>query len=194
MKRLLFITILFCQFQLTSQTSYILDNIFGLNLKFKMSVDSVQNKYPIKLAILLDSSTVNINGKTLNIERFADPTLARRHHDEIFTYLYAKNFPDSLFTLLDFRSGKLIQATIFYKGDKRTEEIKKEIMSYFKLKEFNRKANNKITKTYLGQNDTGYNYLTISDKKAMDLIPSWCGNDSKKGSWTKLDKYLSQTK
>ena len=192
MKKLFLIIILLYQFRLTSQTAYVLDNVLGLNLKFKISVDSVQNKYNIKCGMLLDSSTVNINGKTWNIDRFTDSHIGCHTNEKIFTFLYAKNFPDSLFTILDFYSGKLIQVVIYYKGDKRTEEIKELITRHFKLKEFTAKVSDKTTKVFWhnNHNKDGYNYLAISDKKAMDLMPSWCGNSSKRGSWAKLEKYL----
>lgn len=159
-----------------------------------MSTDSIQNKYDIKCGILLDSSTVNINGKTWNIDLFADSYMGCRYKDKIYTFLHAKNFPDSLFTILDFYSGKLIQVTIYFKGDKLTKEIDNQFMRYFKQKELTAKTSDKTTKAFLRHNEDGYGYLVISDKKAMDLMPSWCGNSPKKGSWTKLEKYLSQTK
>ncbi len=194
--RLLILTIIFFSwFGSTSQNQYSLDNIF--ESKFKIDLDSIDNIYIVKCSEnFFDSATVNLHGNIININKYFkwNSTLGCRHRSKLKTYLYNVKFTDSLAIFLNFYSNKLIEINVFYKGNDKNNFIKETITKHYKLREYNNKAEDKTSKTYLAINKDGYNLLTISDKTAINYIPSNCGNSRQRGSWTKLDKYLVEKK
>jgi hypothetical protein len=195
MRPLILTIIFFSWFGSTSQNQYSLDNIF--DTKFKTDLDSISNICLVKCSEdIFDSATVNLKGSIVNINKYFkwNSTLGCRHRSKVKTYLYNINFSDSLAIFLNFYSNKLIEINVFYKGTDKNNVIKETITKHYKLQKYNNKAEDKLTKTYLAINNDGYNLLTISDKTAINYIPSNCGNSRQQRSWTKLDKYLIEKK
>jgi len=159
-----------------------------------MPVDSLKHVHAIHRQAKTDSCLVTIHNKIWAMDQFVNPHMKSFYKDKVHSYLYAKNFPDSLFAVLDVYAGKVIQATFYFSGNNTTEAMKARYMQSFKLKELTTKAQNKTTQAYLNLAETGYSSLVLRDKRAFELMPSWCGNDTRKRSWEKLEKYLSDTK
>lgn len=187
--------IIICKNYLFSQHNRILDNIFELNISLKMDFDSLKNLHLVKCSEeYLDSTTVTINGVINNLDTFSKEytPLGCWHKKKIKTYLLDNKIGFIIF--LNFYNNKLIEVAIFLNDSAKIVSLKHKLKSHFELKEYVYKGENKIEKFHFATYKDRYSYLVFSDKKASNLVPSWCGNDRKRGSWEKLDKYLANQK
>jgi hypothetical protein len=98
--------IFFLTVKLAAQSSYILDNIFELNLKFKMHQDSLTNLFEVDCKKeLFDSTIVRAGDRVLNFDRiFKDQILDECQYPggQVQTYLYSRHLSDSFYVFLDF--------------------------------------------------------------------------------------------
>jgi hypothetical protein len=196
LKKLTIILIYLFSLKVVGQNAYILDNIFNLNLKFKIQQDSLIDLVPIKCpADMLDSTFVQLKDRNINIKKMNIYILKcqYRNHD-LETFLYSKYSSDSFLVFLNFYSKHLISYSIYFKSDSLSKNINYLLVNHFGSQV--RKLSDNQTNVYFDKHKDPLYSIVVSDTQAMKLMPSWCGNTTRRErrtkSWKKLEKYVLQ--
>ena len=83
---------------------------------------------------------------------------------------------------------------MYFRSDSLSNDVNRRLVKHFGKQ--GRNLSDKQTSVYFSKRKDPLYQIVVSDTKAMDLMPSWCGNTTRRErrtkSWSKLDKYVIQ--
>ncbi len=167
-----------------------------MNLKFKVHQDSLTDLLPIRCPTnIFDTASVTLKDRTLNLAKMNIYVLQCQYwQQDVQTFLYSKYSSDSFSVFLNFYSKRLISFSVYFNSDSLSNAVDQCLVKYFGR--CGRKLSDKQTNVYFHKNKDPLFPVIVSDAQAMKLMPSWCGNTTRRErrtkSWKKLGKYLSQ--
>ncbi len=156
-----------------------------------MHRDSVNKIYEVNCDDKADTLTVTIDGHTKKVKKMFEKVNIREcsHPLQIQTYLFSKQLSDSFYVFLDFYANRLISYSIYFKSAQKKHYVDSILNNKFGQSRGN--LSNKKIKVSVLTYEQELSEIHIYDRRASELVPPWCGNSRRKGSWTKLEKYVN---
>lgn len=179
-----------------AQCEDIWNNIFGLELHYKMPRESFQNLKEIHTVEGPDDSCYLVEGAwTQDLKRIKYYPLQLMYPGQsVKTYLFKHVPTDSFFVFLNFYDNRLIGYDVLFATESLKEKMQAPLDSemYVYRKDRNCTHGHAFT---LGGKYPLYHF-GIFDPMAYKIMPSWCGtcnrSDTKAKSWKKLGEYVNE--